>query len=110
DRGVVGGALADARGDPEHDGKGSERLAEAAGAGRLLADAAAGEGDRLVAKPRLLAAHAELDQDERRAVERAVEVVGDGKGAVVARSVQHALCKAADDLAALWVDVLQDEL
>ena len=69
--------LAHALGDLEHDGHRAQRLGEAAGAGRLLADAAAGERHRLVREPRRLAADADLDQDEVGAVDGAVEVVGD---------------------------------
>ena len=110
DPGVVGRELADAGGDVEHDGDGAERLTEPAGAGRLLADAAAGQRDRLVGEARLLTADAELDQDERRAVERAVELVGDGERAVVAGRVEQPLREAADALAALCVDVMQDDV
>ena len=69
------GALAHALGDPEHDRHGAQRLAEPAGAGRLLPDAAAGERHGLVREPRLLAADADLDQDEVGAVDSPVEVV-----------------------------------
>ena len=109
DPGVVGGELAHAGGDLEHDRDRAQRLAEPAGAGRLLADAAAGERDRLVGEPGLLPADAELDQDERGAVERAVEVVRDGELAVVAGRVEHPRGEPADDLAALGVDVVQDD-
>ena len=85
-------------------------FAEPAGAGRLLADAAAGERDRLVGEAGLLAADAELDQHERRAVERPVEVVRDRELPVVAGRVQHARGETADDLAALGVDVVQDDV
>ena len=70
-------ALAHALGDLEHDRHGAQRLREAAGAGRLLPDAAAGERQRLVGEPRLLPADPDLDQHEVGAVDRAVEVVGD---------------------------------
>ena len=42
--------------------------------GRLLADAAAGERDRLVAQPRRLPADADLDEHEVRPLDRPVEV------------------------------------
>ena len=64
DPGVRCGEGADALGDLEHDRHRAHRLGEAARAGRLLADAAAGERDRLVAQPRRLAADAELEEDE----------------------------------------------
>ena len=110
DPGVLGGQLAHALGDLEHDGDGAQRLAEPAGAGRLLADAAAGERDRLVGEAGLLAADAELDQDERSALERAVEVVGDRQRSLEAGGVEHPRGEAAHDLAPLRVDVLQDDV
>ena len=67
---VGGRALANALGDLEHDGHRSQRLGEASGAGRLLADAAAGEGYRLVGEPRRLAPDPNLDEHEVRPVER----------------------------------------
>ena len=85
-------------------------LREAAGARRLLADAAAGERDRLVGEPRRLAADADLDEHEVGAVEGAVEIAGDDELAVEALSVEHPRGHAADDLAPLGVDVVQGEL
>ena len=110
DPGAVRGALAHALRDLEHHGHRAQRLAKAARAGRLLPDAAAGEGHGLVGKPRLLPADADLDEHEVGAVERAVEVVGDLEQAVVALAREHARGKAADDLAPLHVDVVQHEL
>ena len=63
------GALAHALGDLEHDGHRAHRLGEAAGAGRLLADAAARERHRLVREARRLAADADLDEHEVGAVD-----------------------------------------
>ena len=74
---IGGRALADALGDLEHDRDRSQRLGEAPGARRLLADTAAGEGDRLVGEPRRLAPDADLDEHEIRPVEREIEVAGD---------------------------------
>ena len=68
--------LGDPLGDLEHDGNGAHRLREAAGAGRLLADAPARKRDRLVAQARGLAADADLEEDEVGSVDRAVEVAG----------------------------------
>ena len=51
-------------GDLEHNRHRAHGLREAARAGRLLSDAAAGEGRRLVAQPRLLATDPDLDQHE----------------------------------------------
>ena len=71
------GALADALRDLEHDRDRAQRLGEAPGAGRLLADAAAGERHGLVGEARRLAADANLDEHEIGAVDRAVELAGD---------------------------------
>ena len=101
---------AHALGDLEHDGHGPHRLREPSGARRLLADAAARERDRLVAQARRLAADAELQQDERRARHRGVEVVGHGQEACVALPLEHARGHLADDRAPLGVDVVEDEL
>jgi hypothetical protein len=55
-------------------------------------------------------ADAKLDQDERRAVERPVELVGDRERALVAGRLEHPGREAADDLAPLRVDVVQDDV
>ena len=102
--------LAHALGDLEHDRHRPKRLREPAGTGRLLADAAAGERDRLVREARLLAADADLDQDEVGAVERAIEVAGHLQLAGIALPLQHPRGEAADHVAPLLVDVVQDEL
>src|SRR5262249_18863975 len=102
--------LADAVGDLQDDRNRSECLSEPSRAGRLLADAAAGKRDRLVGESRLLASDTELDQDERRAAQRRVEVVGDRELAVVAGRAEHAIGETAYNLAALGIDVLQNEL
>ena len=102
--------LAHALGDLEHDGHGAQRLRETAGAGRLLADAAAGQRERLVGETRALAADPDLDEHEVGAVDRRVEVVGDLDRAGVALPLEHAARQAADDLAPLRVDVVQHEL
>ena len=110
DPGVVRRQRAHALGDLEHDRHGPQRLREAAGAGRLLADAAAGERDRLVAQPRRLTADADLDQHGVGAVDRAVEIVGHLERPVEAVRGQHPPGQPADDLAPLGVDVVQHEL
>ena len=74
-----GGAAAGGRlGEVEHDRHGPQRLGEAAGAGRLLADGAEAQRQRLVDEPGGLAADAQLDEHEVGAVERRVAVVGRG--------------------------------
>ena len=110
DPGVRRRELAHPLRDRQHDGHGPECLGEPAGAGRLLADAAAGERDGLVREARLLAADANLDQDEVGAVERAIEVAGHLQLAGIALALQHPRGEAADHVAPLLVDVVQDEL
>ena len=107
---VRGGELLHALRDLEHDGHGAQRFREAAGAGRLLADAAAGERHRLVREPRRLAADPDLDEDEVGAVEGAVELAGDLERAVEALAFEHPRGEPADDVPPLGVDVVQDEL
>ena len=104
------GALADTVGDLQHDRDGAESLAEAARTRRLLPDAPAGQRDRLVREARRLAADTDLDEHEIGAVERAVEIAGDEELAVEALAGQHPPGHAADDVAALGVDVVQGEL
>ena len=106
---VVLRSFAGAGSDLEHDRDGSKRLGETAGARGLLADAAAGEWDRLIREAGGLAADAELDEDEGRPVKCHIEIVRHSQRAVVAGGREHPPCEAADDLAALGVDVMQDE-
>ena len=96
--------------DRQHHRHRPESLREPAGAGRLLADAAARERDGLVREARLLAADANLDQDEVGAVERAIQVAGHLQLAGIALALQHPRGKPADHVAPLLVDVVQDEL
>ena len=70
------GQAADPFRDLEHDRHRAQRLREAAGAGRLLADAAARERQRLVGEPGLLSADADLHQHVVRVLDGPVEVVG----------------------------------
>ena len=90
--------------DLEHHRHGAQRLGEAAGAGRLLADRAELVGQRLVDQARLLAADAQLDQHEVGAVERLV-----ASPVVVScpssRRGGASAGQAADDLEPLGVDV-----
>ena len=104
------GQLARAARDVEHDGHRAQRLAEAARAGRLLADAAAGQRHRLVGQPRGLPADADLDEHDVGALDGAIEVAGERQRPVEALAREHALGQPADDLAALRVDVVQHEL
>jgi len=104
------GKLAHALSDPEHDRHRPQRLGEAAGARRLLADTAARERERLVAQPRLLAADPDLDQHEVRIRDGRIEVVGDVDRAAVALPLEHAHGEPADDGTPLGIDVVQHEL
>ncbi len=110
DPGVVRGELADAFRDPEDDGDRPHRLGEPAGACRLLPDAAARQRHGLVREPRLLAADADLDEDEVGAFDSAVEVVRDDELSLETVPLEHARGEAAHDLPAISVDVLQHEL
>src|SRR5262249_59526969 len=80
---VVRGELADTLGDLEHDGHGPQRLPEAPGPGRFLADAPAGQRNRLVGEPRGLAAYPQLDQHKGGTFEGQVELVRDHELAVL---------------------------
>ncbi len=106
---VVGGELARALRDSQHDRHRPHRLREPAGAGRLLADAAARGRDRLVAQPRCLAADADLDQHRVGAVQRPVELPGQLERAGEALTVEDPSRQPADDLAPVGVDVVQHE-
>ena len=101
--------LARPLGDLEDDRHRPQRLGEAAGPGRLLADAAARERQRLVLEARRLAADADLDEDEVGAVQRTVEVAGQLEAAGEALPLEHPPGEAADDLEPLRVDVVQRE-
>src|SRR5262249_3983546 len=106
----VGCELGHARRDLEHHRHGPERLRQASGSRRLLADAAARKRDRLVAEARGLTADAQLHQDERRAVQCAVELVGDEQASFKAGRREHPPREPADDLAPLGIDVLEYDL
>ena len=101
---------ADPVGDLEHDGNGAHRLREPPGAGRFLADAPAGERDGLVPEPRRLPADPELEQDERRTLDRGVQVGGDGERAGKSLTLEHPRGHLPDDRAALGIDIVEDEL
>jgi len=94
----------------EHDRNRPHRLGEAAGARRLLADAAAAQRHGLVAEPRLLTADADLCEHERRTVEGGVEL---GRAENAPRkpvALEHPGSECANDLEPLGVDVVQCEL
>jgi hypothetical protein len=110
DPGAVRRELTRAVGNRQYDGHRSQGLRQAARAGRLLADAAAGERHGLVGEPCLLAADANLQDHEVGSIERAVEVAGQRELAGERLSSEHPAGKPSDDLQALGVDVLEDEL
>ena len=87
---AVGRERADALGDVEHDRHGAERLREPAEACRLLADAAALQGERLVDDARGLAADTELDQHGRGAFDPFFEPPGRKHGRRMAAAGEHA--------------------
>ena len=97
-------------GDVEDDRHGPERLREAAGPGRLLADRAEPRGERLVDEAGRLAADAKLDDDEVGAVEGRLEDAADLEPAGPTETRQLAPGHAADDLGSIGVDVEQDEV
>ena len=83
---------------------------KAAGARRLLPDAAALEWLGLVAEPGRLAADAKLQEHEVGAVDRTVEIVGDLEPAAVALPLEHPRGHPAHDVATFGIDVLEHEL
>ena len=87
-----------------------KRLGEAARPGRLLADAAEPVGQRLVGQPGGLAADPELDEDERRPVDRGVAVGRRGQPAGPAAAAEDPLGQPGDDRQPLGIDVVEDEL
>ena len=103
-------ALGDALRELEHHRHRAHRLREAAGAGRLLADAAAAQRHRLVLQPRLLPADADLEEDEGGAVDRRVVVARPQHVPLEAGAREHPLGERADDLEPLRIDVLQRDL
>ena len=108
----AGGAVGDATGDVEGDGHGAQGIGDAAGSGRLLAEAARVEGDPLVGDPAGEPADAHRGEDEVAAVERLVEVGRradlDVPGPV--RRVGLLLEGAPEDLEPVGVDVVERDL
>ena len=102
--------LRDPLGDLEHDRDRAERLREAAGPGRLLADAAGLQRDRLVGEPCGLAAYADLQEHEVGGVERAIQVAGEHQLARETLAGEHPSGQTADHAEALGVDVMEGQL
>ena len=95
--------------DLEHNRDGAHRLREAARAGRLLSDAAAGERRRLVVQPRLLPPDPDLDQDVVGIRDRGVEIAGHLEPARITLPRKHPSRHASDDLAPPRIHVLKHE-
>ena len=102
--------LPHALGDLEHDRHSAHRLRKAACARRLLADAAAGERERLVREPRRLPSDPQLEQDEPAPSTAASRSSVTVERAAEALALEHPRRHRADDLAPLRVDVVEDEL
>src|SRR5947209_11248805 len=110
DPSAVGSELTGTLRHLQHHGHRPHRLGEPAGAGRLLADTATRRRDRLVAQARRLAPDAELDDDRRRCVERAVELAGEAEGAGEALALQNPCGQTAHDLESLRIDVVKHQV
>jgi len=104
--GPAGGLL----GQLEHDRHRPQGLREPAGAGGLLADAPVLRGDGLVEVASAVAADAQLDDHEGRAVERLVAVERAHEAPAEAGAAEHPLGQPAHDLQAFGVDVEEREL
>ncbi len=103
-------AVGDTLRELEHHRHRPHRLRESTGARRLLADAAAAQGHCLVEQACGLPADANLEEDERGAVDRSVEIARLDERAGVARAIEHAPGEPADHLEPLGVDVVQRDL
>ena len=79
DPGVLRGATGGQLGQLEDARDGPERLGEAAGPGRLLADDTEAQGQGLVDESGRLAAHPQLEKDEVGSVDGRVAVSGEGQ-------------------------------
>ena len=110
DPGVRRAALRRDLGQVEDDRYGPHRLGQAPGTGRLLADRAEADRNRLVQEPRRLPADAELDQHEAGAVDGGLDVTGQRQAPPEPEAGEHATGHAADHGAALFIDVVEDEL
>ena len=97
-------------GELENQGDGTQRLGEAARAGRLLADGAELRGEGLVDQSGGLPADSELDEHEIGTVHGGVAVEGGHQPPAPAGSRQHALRQAPDHFEPLRLDIEQDQL
>ena len=110
DPGAGSGPTANELRELEDDRHRSQRLGKSTGPGRLLADGAEAKGERLVEESRRLPSDSELDEDEVRAVHGRVGVTGQGEAPVPLHPLEHAAGQPADDLAAVGIDVVEDQL
>ena len=110
DPGVGRAPTVDVLGERQDHGHGPKRLGEATRPNRLLADAAEPVGERLVGEPGGLAPDPELDEDERRPVDRGVPVGRRGQPAGPAVATEDALGQPGDDREPLGIDVVEREL
>ncbi len=110
DPGVGRRPLADQLGQLHHHRHRAQRLGEATGAGRLLADGVELERERLVGESGLLPADSQLDQHEVRVVDRGGGVIGQGQATRPFDPMQHPLREPAHDLQPVQVDVVEHEL
>ena len=110
DPGVLRGPAAHLLGDVEDHWHGAQRLGEAAGAGGFLPDGREFEWQGLIEQAGLLAAHAQLDDDEVGALQRLVPVSRQRQNARPAPLCQNAAGKPTDDLESLGIQVQEDQL
>ena len=107
---IVARTPPDLVGDLEHDRHGAQGLGEPSGSCRLLADAAAPQGDRLVELAGRLSAHPQLDEDEVGPVERTGQIVGDRQASWPPLTGEDPGADPGDRVQPLAVWVVQDEL
>jgi hypothetical protein len=110
DPGLRKGAPPGELGQLQDDGHRAQRFCQPAGPGRLLADGAEAEGERLVEQPCRLTADPKLDEHERRTVHGFAGIAGQRQPAVPLEPPQHARGESTHDVAACGVDVVQHEL
>ncbi len=107
---AAGGTPVHHLGQLQDHGHGADRLGQAAGTGRLLADRPETGWDGLVAQTRGLAADAQLNEHEIGAVQRGIAIGRPDETAGPAGLFEHPLGEAADDRETLGIDVEQNEL
>ena len=107
---LVAGPAPDSLGDVEHHRHGAQRLRQPPGARRLLTDATALERQCLVDRAGSLPADPQLEQHDRGAVERLVEVGRPDQAAGMPLLGQDPLGDSADQVQPLLVRVGEHEL